>query len=108
MSETSIRRLTPNDARAIVACFERVYGHTYANEIFYDASTLRSALLDGRIGSVGAVKDGSIVAHMAMTVHSSESMYIELGNTVVDPTARGEGLAWQVGAALTDWCIELG
>jgi hypothetical protein len=32
----------------------------------------------------------------------------ELGNTVVDPDARGGGVAWQVGAELTAWCQELG
>ena len=33
---------------------------------------------------------------------------VELGNTVVDPAARGGGLAWKVGAELSSWCRELG
>ena len=62
----------------------------------------------GVIGSVGAVDDrGVVLGHMAMTVHEGASV-VELGNTVVDPAARGEGLAWKVGAELSAWCRELG
>jgi hypothetical protein len=43
---------------------------------------------------------------MAMTVHPDASV-VELGNTVVDPVARGGGLAWKVGAELSSWCREL-
>jgi hypothetical protein len=44
---------------------------------------------------------------MAMTVRPRASV-VELGNTVVDPQARGAGLAWEIGAELSSWCRELG
>jgi GNAT superfamily N-acetyltransferase len=104
----SIRRLSPEDAAAIVDCFRRVYGDSYANELFNDARALAEALRVGRVGSVGAVAaDGMMLGHMAMTVYPDASV-VELGNTVVDPAARGGGLAWKVGAELSSWCRELG
>ena len=108
MSEVSIVRLDPSHARAIVECFQRVYGDTYANERFYDEGALAQALQSGRLRSVGALRDDVIVAHMALTATHPHASTTELGNTVVDPTQRGGGLAWQVGAALTGWARELG
>ena len=103
-----IKRLKAGDALAISACFRRVYGESYANEIFYDVERLADALVAGTLCSIGAVSEsGQIVGHMAMTVYPS-ARYAELGNTVVDPAARGEGLAWQIGSALTAWAIEKG
>ena len=103
-----VQRLTPAHAAAISDCFRSVYGESYANEIFYDLDGLAAALQSGNLYSVGALADdGRIMGHMAMSVHKG-ALHPELGNTVVDPAARGEGLAWQVGAALTDWAIEKG
>ena len=105
---TGIRRLQPEDATAIVDCFRRVYGDSYANELFYDPAALAEAMRQGRVGSVGAEgPDGSLLGHMAMTVRPHAGV-VELGNTVVDPQARGGGLAWKVGAELSSWCRELG
>jgi GNAT superfamily N-acetyltransferase len=105
--DVKIRRLAPRDAPAIVACFRRVYGESYANGLFYDPARLATAIAEGRIGSVGAESSGRLLAHMAMTVHPG-ARHVELGNTVVDPDARGQGLAWQVGAELKAWCVALG
>jgi GNAT superfamily N-acetyltransferase len=105
---TDIRRLQPDAAADIVDCFRRVYGESYANELFYDAQRLGAHMREGRIGCVGAVDDrGRLIAHMAMTIRPG-ARTVELGNTVVDPGARGQGLAWQVGASLTAWSVELG
>ncbi len=108
-SETlKIARLGPEAAEAIGDCFRRVYGSSYGNGIFYDSAALGDALRSGRLGSVGAIgADGRVLGHMAMTVQAEASV-IELGNTVVDPAARGGGLAWRIGAELSAWCRELG
>ncbi len=104
----TVRRLGPEDAEAVVGCFQRVYGDSYANELFYDPAGLAEAMREGRVGCVGAVdSEGLVLGHMAMSVHPAASV-VELGNTVVDPAARGGGLAWQVGAELSTWCRELG
>ena len=108
MSDFSIERLTPQHAAAISDCFRRVYGETYANELFYDLPALATALEEGRLCSVGALTDtGGVMAHMAMVCHPG-ARFAELGNTVVDPAARGGGLAWKVGDELARWCIEAG
>ena len=103
-----IERLVPENAAAVIDCFRRVYGDSYANELLYDPQGLAEAMRSGRVGCVGALSGGGeVLGHMAMTVHPDASV-VELGNTVVDPRARGEGLAWQVGAELSAWCRELG
>jgi GNAT superfamily N-acetyltransferase len=108
MTDYQVSRLGAEHAQAIVDCFDRVYGGSYANELFHDAGALAEALASGRLGSVGAIgRDGRVFGHMAMTVHP-EAVHVELGNTAVDPAARGGGLAWQIGAALSVWCRELG
>ena len=108
ISELTIRRLGAEHAPAIAECFRRVYGNSYANELFYDVPALVDELKAGRLNSVGAVApDDRVLAHMAMVRHPA-ALFAELGNTVVDPAARGAGIAWQVGAELTNWCIECG
>ena len=107
-SSTTITRLQPEHAAAVVDCFRRVYGDTYANPLFYEAAELAQALATKRLCSVGALTgDGRIVGHMAMSLTGPVDTP-ELGNTVVDPEARGSGIAWQIGAELTAWCRELG
>jgi len=107
-SKLTVCRLDASHAAAIADCFRRVYAESYANELFYDVASLTREIEQGRLQSVGAVdEEGLVVGHMAMVCHPS-AVFAELGNTVVDPAARGEGVAWQVGKALTAWCMEKG
>jgi hypothetical protein len=107
-SGMEISRLGPSDAEQVVDCFHRVYGESYANELFYDPIGLGKAMAAGRIGCVGAKdENGRVIAHMALSVRPGASV-VEQGNTVVDPAARGQGLAWKVGAELSAWSQELG
>ena len=104
----TIQRLTAGHADAIIGCFQRVYGNTYAEGLFYDRAEMEAKLAEGSLCSVGAVTEsGQVIGHMAMTTVDPDRPP-ELGNTVVDPDMRGSGLAWQVGAELTRWCAELG
>ncbi|MEM8564590.1 MAG: GNAT family N-acetyltransferase [Pseudomonadota bacterium] len=108
MVTEEVRKLKPSDAVAIVECFGRVYGESYGNELFHRPEMLARAIADGDVMSVGAVmNDGRILAHMAMTSNGVGATP-ELGNTAVDPIARGRGLAWKVGEELIEWCQELG
>ena len=106
--DVNVTRLSPSHAAAVVDCFHRVYGDSYANALFYDAAQLADAMTDGRIYSVGAFDGDLLVGHMAMTIPHADASSAELGNTVVDPRARGSGVAWQVGDELTRWCRERG
>ena len=55
----TVRRLRPDDAAGIVDCIDRVYGSTYANEAFHDASQLSRSMREGSLCSVGALRDDS-------------------------------------------------
>lgn len=104
----TIKRLTEANAGDIADCVFRVYGDTYAHEVFYDVDALGRALGAGTLNSVGAFNSaGKLMGHMAMSLRGSGTMP-ELGNTLVDPEARGAGLAWEIGKELTNWCRELG
>ncbi len=106
--QVTIQRLTAEHAASILHCFQRVYGNTYAEGLFYDRAEIEAKLIDGSLRSVGAVTEtGQVVGHMAMTIVDPDQPP-ELGNTVVDPDIRGSGLAWQIGSELTGWCAELG
>ncbi len=101
-------RLGPDDAPAIVDCIRRVYGETYANETFYDAAELAGRMRTGELCCVGAVRpDGRVVGHMAMSRRAGATS-AELGNSAIDPDARGRGLIWKLGAELVAWSIEHG
>lgn len=103
-SNITVRRLTVSDATLIVDCFKRVYGDSYANETFYDVDALAAKMQDETLFSVGALANGKLIGHMAMTIVCADASSAELGNTVVDPDARGSGIAWRVGDELTRWC----
>lgn len=107
MADAGIRHLDPEDASAIVKLFGRVYGDSYANELFYDVVSIARSMRKGELFCVGAYSQDKLLAHMAMT-RGGATTTPELGNTVVDPDARGGGLAWKVGVALTAWCRSLG
>lgn len=102
-----ILRLGAQHAPLICDCFQRVYGDTYANELFYDPVALAQAISDTRIRCVGALRQDTLLGHMAMTM-DPKARVAELGNTIVDPAARGDGLAWKIGDELARWCVEAG
>jgi GNAT superfamily N-acetyltransferase len=103
-----IRRLLPDDAPALVACFERCYGRTYANPLFYDPAGLRAAIQARELRGVVAIAGTRIVGHTGLTVRHPGARAIEAGNTVVDPDYRGGGLLGRLGGALADLCRQSG
>ncbi len=104
-----IRRLVAADAAALVACFRRCYGDTYPANDFYDVERLRQRINSGSLRSVVAIADdGALVGHTGLTVRHPGANAIEAGNTVVDPTCRGQGLLGDMAAALNELCVESG
>ncbi len=100
-----IRPLTADDAVKLTACFERCYGKSYVAGFFYDPAAIRRRMEEGRLRSVVAVtRAGEIVGHMALTRRRPHALTVELGNTIVDPRYRGQGLAPRLGAALYEAC----
>lgn len=104
-----IRALEPSDAERLTACFRRCYGDSYVAGFFYDPTAIRERVADGRLRSVVAVAPtGEVVGHMGLTRRHPEARTVEAGNTVVDPSARGHGLAAKLGAALFGLCRDAG
>jgi hypothetical protein len=103
-----IRPARPEDAASLVACFERVYGGTYVDPLFQDVSLAREARGSGSQRSVVAIAaDGAVVGHMGLAPRTG-ALVAEMGNTAVDPRARGQHLVTRLTLALTARCRELG
>jgi serine/threonine-protein kinase RsbW len=100
-----IRPLVPGYAAQLTACFRRCYGDSYVADYFYDPAAMRARIADGRLQSVVALTPaGEIVGHMARTCRHRGALTVELGNTIVDPRFRNQGLAAQLAAALVESC----
>jgi len=99
-TDTIIRDLEPEDAVELSALFRRCYGETYGTPIFYDVSALAELINKRILISAVATKDQQILGHVGITVRHPDSKACETGNTVVDPSARGQGLLLRLGAAL--------
>jgi serine/threonine-protein kinase RsbW len=104
-----IQPLDPGDAPKLSACFRRVYGESYVAGFFYDPAEIRARTGDGRLHSVVALTPaGEIVGHMALYRPHPRALTVELGNTIVDPRWRNQGLAARLAAALIDVSRRLG
>jgi hypothetical protein len=92
-----------------MALFQRCYGDSYGNRLFYDAGALEAAIGEGTLRSVVAVSpDGSVLGHTAISIKHAGAVVCETGNTVVDPSARGRGLLRLLGSGLKERVIRDG
>ena len=101
-TDIRIRDLEPKDAFELSALFSRCYGDTYSAHIFYDVAALSALISNLKLVSVVAIRHQRIVGHVGITVRHEESDVCEAGNTVVDPSSRGQGLLMRLGVALND------
>lgn len=96
----SVRELIPQDAQQLSALFLRCYGNRYIYQAFYDVKSLSEKIATQELISVVAVQRQKIVGHIGICKHHSDAITCETGNTVVDPSLRGQGLLLRLGAAL--------
>jgi len=101
-TDIRIRDLEPKDAFELSALFSRCYGDTYSAHVFYDVAALAALINNLELVSVVAIRHQRIVGHVGITVRHAESTVCEAGNTVVDPSSRGQGLLMRLGIALND------
>lgn len=106
--DITTRRLMPEDAPALTALIRRCYGETYGPSIFYDTPALAEMISKRKLCSVVAENGQQIVGHMGLTVHHSESIICETGNTMVDQNTRGQGLLLKLGMALHNLVLQEG
>lgn len=108
MIKDIIRRLLPQDASALTALIRRCYADTYGPSVFYDEPALAEMIATQKLCAVVAENGQQLVGHMALTVQHPESIICETGNTIVDPSARGQGLLLKLGMALHQLVLEKG
>ncbi len=68
MMRITIRQLVADDTTGLMGCFQRCYGESYANELFYDEAKLYAAISAGQLRSVVAVNDDVVVGHTGLTI----------------------------------------
>ena len=104
----TIRQLVADDTTGLMGCFQRCYGESYANELFYDEAKLYAAISAGQLRSVVAVHDDVVVGHTGLTIRYDSTLVPEAGNTVVDPAMRGQGLLSKLGNGLRELTLREG
>lgn len=105
----SFRQLSPADAPALKACFERCYGTSYVVGDFYNVGALKTRIEQGRLRSIISVADsGEIVGHMGLSLRHEGAKTVDAGNTIVDPRFRGRHLVARLGVALSEMCRDQG
>jgi GNAT superfamily N-acetyltransferase len=107
--ETAIRPLEISDAESLVACFDRCYGSTYPSGVFRDAERIADRVREGTLCSVVAVSEADgVVGHMGITPRAPGTLTADAGNTVVDPSYRGQNVAARLSRELCRSCLEMG
>jgi hypothetical protein len=107
-SNLTIRRLVPQDAENLVSLFKSCYGDTYGTSSFYDVEELTDWIESEKLRSVVADDGPSLVGHMGITIRHPEAIVCETGNTVVHPSARGQGVMKQLGEGLRELVVHEG
>lgn len=98
VDDLEVRRMTPDDAPALIRCLYRCYGYTYPLSQMYDARHVRHALETGSMHSVVAVTpSGEVVGHAALVFAAPGDRAAEAGRLIVDPRYRGHQLAERMG-----------
>ncbi|MCZ6852324.1 MAG: GNAT family N-acetyltransferase [Gammaproteobacteria bacterium] len=108
MNDIIIRDLQASDATNLVSLFQRCYGRTYGSRVFYDTQALQALIRAGKLRSVVASDDTTLLGHTGITIRHPDSLVCETGNTVVDPAFRGRGLLKQLGGALRERVLREG
>lgn len=108
MGQVTIRDLLPDDAPALTALFERCYGTTYGSPVFYDTPALHGLIASGGLRSVVAADGDTLLGHTGIMLRHAQARICETGNTVVDPTSRGQGLLKKLGGALKQRVLKEG
>lgn len=97
-----VRGLEECDAAQVSALFNRVYGEDYFYPEIYLPSVICHHNRTRRWQSVVALLGGHIVGHALLWRSSEDDRRAELAMIVVDPQARGQGVATRMGRHLCD------
>jgi len=94
----------PNDAHRLPDLFRRIYGDHYLADDVYDPAALERANSEGTGRSlVARAADGAAIGHLAILKTAPNPAVRELGQGVVDPDHRTQGLLGQ----MIDACIRI-
>ncbi|MCG8295762.1 GNAT family N-acetyltransferase [Pseudomonas entomophila] len=97
-----VRGFEEHDAAQVSALFSRVYGEDYFYPEIYLPSVICHHNRTQRWQSVVALLGDQIVGHALLWRSSEDERRAELAMIVVDPQARGQGVATRLGRHLCD------
>ncbi len=104
----AIRRQRPEDSIQMARLMYRVYGYSYSDEDFYYPDHLAHDVETGKLAGVVAVaENGEIVGHVGVKREDLGPL-AELGQMVVAPAHRGQGLRRVMGDRLQEEIRRLG
>jgi anti-sigma regulatory factor (Ser/Thr protein kinase) len=97
-TDITIRLMRPDESINLSRCAYRCYGYTYSTDNFYFPERVRELLESGLMVSVVALDpENEIVGHLSIIKESPDSLVAEIGQAIVDPRCRGNGVLKHMG-----------
>lgn len=105
----TVRQMKSSEAVEVAKCVYKAYGYTYGNENIYYPERLIELNDTGRMHSaVALTNSGEIAGHGALSFHSGGGAIAELGQGVVKPVYRKQGVFRMLTQYLVDKAKFLG
>jgi anti-sigma regulatory factor (Ser/Thr protein kinase) len=103
-TDITIRLMRPEESINLSRCAYRCYGYTYSTDNFYFPERVHELLDSGLMVSVVAVDTkGDIVGHLSIMKQSLDALVAEIGQAIVDPRCRGNGVLKRMGRFLNSY-----
>lgn len=97
----TVRLMKPAEAAEVARCIYRAYGYSYFYEQVYYPDRIVELNKSGRlISAVAVTDDGNVAGHAAILYRDLEAEGAEIGQAVVTPEFRGQGLLTQLAGFL--------
>jgi serine/threonine-protein kinase RsbW len=88
----TIRKLRSDEGNALQRCIYRVYGYTYAEDLYYP-ERIRERIESGiQVSFVAVTGDNEIMGHQAYVKSDRDARVADVAIGMVDPRYRGMGL----------------
>jgi serine/threonine-protein kinase RsbW len=88
-----LRLMRLDDTAGLARCAYRCYGFSYVRDTIYRPEMFEEMLQEGLIiSAVALTPDGEVVAHVALSRHSTQDKIADSGQAITDPRLRGRSL----------------
>jgi anti-sigma regulatory factor (Ser/Thr protein kinase) len=99
--DIAVRLMNPDESPSLARCAYRCYGYTYSTDNFYFPERVKEMVAGGvMISCVAVTPNKEIIGHVAVVKESSDALVGEIGQAIIDPRFRGNGILKKMGLLL--------